>query len=412
MTHVIRQEYLHVQLKGTESDALALQRSLPGLSQRWLAPAIDAVLQRSAPPVGHLCIERLEIDVGVVQLERLESDLAEAVAQTLEKWLCEHTPPGFSAAPGAGNLRHKTAEHSVTEAFIYFLQNGTLPWSFHLPGGSTFERVILDAWQEAKKADLGAERDTMLQLLASASARNRLVRQFSPLFLKTLLTRLAPEAEEMAEATFDKQLEKQRNWEAEFARVAKSSPAAQRQDRLMMEVSESRQVRHADAEEGIYIENAGMVLLHPFLPRFFMALGVADEDKLLQPERALCLLHYLTTGESIVPEYELILPKILCNVPLLTPVEAARELSGAEKEEVEALFQAVIGHWSALRNTSAAGLRATFLLRPGKLSLRKDGDWLLQVERKTCDILLEQLPWGIAMIKLPWMEKMLWVEWA
>jgi hypothetical protein len=63
-----------------------------------------------------------------------------------------------------------------------------------------------------------------------------------------------------------------------------------------------------------------------------------------------------------------------------------------------------------LRNTSPDGLRGTFLLRPGKVSLRND-DWLLQVEARTCDILLEQLPWGIGMIKLPWMEKMVWVEW-
>jgi hypothetical protein len=41
----------------------------------------------------------------------------------------------------------------------------------------------------------------------------------------------------------------------------------------------------------------------------------------------------------------------------------------------------------------------------------RDGDWLLQVEAKTVDILLNQLPWGISMIKLPWMQRMLWIEW-
>jgi hypothetical protein len=51
------------------------------------------------------------------------------------------------------------------------------------------------------------------------------------------------------------------------------------------------------------------------------------------------------------------------------------------------------------------------LLRPGKLIRKEDGDWLLQVESRTFDVLLEHLPWGISMIKLPWMKKMLWVEW-
>jgi hypothetical protein len=180
----------------------------------------------------------------------------------------------------------------------------------------------------------------------------------------------------------------------------------------MVEASGPWQAEHPEAEEGLYIENAGLVLLHPFLVRFFLSLGIADQDELLQPERALCLLHYLATGQSIVPEYELVLPKILCNIPLPAPVETDLDLSGPEKDEACALFQAVIRHWDALGNTSPDGLRETFLLRPGRVSRRYDGDWLLQVERKTCDILLDQLPWGIGMIKLPWMEKMLWVEWA
>ena len=167
-----------------------------------------------------------------------------------------------------------------------------------------------------------------------------------------------------------------------------------------------------DAKEGIYIENAGLVLLHPFLPQFFKALDLAAEDNLLQPERAICLLHFMITGQTIAPEYEMILLKIFCNIPLETPVESDMALTDAEKTEAEALLEAVIQHWDALRNTSIEALRGTFLLRLGKLSLRDDGDWLLQVESKTVDILLNQLPWGISMIQLPWMQRMLWVEWA
>ncbi|MCI5119419.1 MAG: hypothetical protein D3913_16080, partial [Candidatus Electrothrix sp. LOE1_4_5] len=125
----------------------------------------------------------------------------------------------------------------------------------------------------------------------------------------------------------------------------------------------------------------------------------------------LCLLHFLATGQGVAPEYELMLPKVLCNVPLDMPVEADVELTDKEQEEAGALLTAVIDHWEALRNTSPDGLCGTFLVRPGKISLRGE-DLLLQVEPQTWDILLEQLPWGISMIKLPWMDKMLWVEWV
>jgi hypothetical protein len=167
---------------------------------------------------------------------------------------------------------------------------------------------------------------------------------------------------------------------------------------------------HPDAVEGIYIEDAGLVLLHPFLAQLFEALDMAAGDELLHAERALRLLHYLATGRPSAPEYELILPKILCNVPLTEPVESDAALTDAEREEAAALLEAVIRHWGVLRNTSPDALRGTFLLRNGKVSLRDD-DWLLQVESNTWDILLDQLPWGISMVKLPWMERMLWVEW-
>ena len=164
--------------------------------------------------------------------------------------------------------------------------------------------------------------------------------------------------------------------------------------------------------EGIYIDNAGLVLLHPFLPQFFDALGISNTDEIIKPDKALCLLHYLVTGQTKAPEYELVLPKVMCQVPLSTPVPADAEITENEISEAAALLEAVIKHWEVLQNTTPDGLRGTFLVRPGKLSLKEDGDWLLQVESRTFDVLLEHLPWGISMIKLPWMKNMLWVEWS
>ncbi|MEO1401775.1 MAG: contractile injection system tape measure protein [Cyanobacteria bacterium J06635_1] len=43
---------------------------------------------------------------------------------------------------------------------------------------------------------------------------------------------------------------------------------------------------------------------------------------------------------------------------------------------------------------------------------RNNDHWLLQIERETYDILLDQLPWSIRVVKLPWMPKLLYVEWS
>ncbi|HHE32541.1 MAG TPA: hypothetical protein ENL07_07930 [Chlorobaculum parvum] len=168
---------------------------------------------------------------------------------------------------------------------------------------------------------------------------------------------------------------------------------------------------HPDERNGLYVENAGLVLLHPFLPQFFRALKVAGDEVLLQPDQALQLLHFLATGSENVPEYELVLPKILCGLAPASLAGKTATLSDEEKEESEALLSAVTHHWDVLKNTGIDALRETYLKRNGKLTRWHDGSWLLQVESKSFDILLESLPWGISMIKLPWMPHMLRVEW-
>ena len=150
--------------------------------------------------------------------------------------------------------------------------------------------------------------------------------------------------------------------------------------------------------------------MHPFLPRFFEGLGIVQHDKLVKPERAIGLLHFLATGHRAAPEYDLALAKLLCGVRLDTTLPFQIELSAEEEDESDALLRAVIRHWDALGATSVDGLRGSYLVRPGKLQTRGD-DHVLIVERRAYDVLLDQLPWGIGLVKLPWMETTLWVEW-
>lgn len=164
--------------------------------------------------------------------------------------------------------------------------------------------------------------------------------------------------------------------------------------------------------EPVFVRNAGMVILHPFLPALFEELGFAEKGEIRKPERATHLLQFLATGQIGAPEFELPLNKLLCGMPLAKPVSKRVRLTKKEKSEAEKMLKAVISHWRMLGKTSVGGLQGTYLCREGKLSLRADGDWQLQVEQRGFDILLSDLPWSISMIKLPWMPKMLWVEWG
>jgi hypothetical protein len=163
------------------------------------------------------------------------------------------------------------------------------------------------------------------------------------------------------------------------------------------------------------VSHAGLILLHPFFPRFFESLGVLEARAVHLPDgvlpRAAALLHRLATGEEEAFELELGFVKILLGLAPEDPLPVASGLlDQADLDEVDALLQAVIGHWSVLKNTSIAGLRQTFLQRRG---LVREGDecFRLQVEPESFDVLLGHLPWGIATVKLPWMSKAIHTDW-
>ena len=79
------------------------------------------------------------------------------------------------------------------------------------------------------------------------------------------------------------------------------------------------------------------------------------------------------------------------------------------KDEGRRMLASVIDHWAILKNTSEAGLRESFLQRPGKLT-RTSRVWLLQVEQRPYDMLLQSLPWTFHLIRRPWMKQVVRTE--
>jgi hypothetical protein len=169
----------------------------------------------------------------------------------------------------------------------------------------------------------------------------------------------------------------------------------------------------SDSDE-LYVNNSGLVILWPFLVRFFERLGLLEERRfkdVAATHRAVRLSQYLADPQQEPPpEYLLLLNKVLCGMPVDEVFDFGLPLTEHEIEECHSLLTAVIEQAPVLHNMSVAGFRATFLLRRGQLSTR-DGAWLLRVERETYDLVLDRFPWSIAWLKLPWMEDPMQVEW-
>ncbi|BAM90275.1 hypothetical protein S58_42900 [Bradyrhizobium oligotrophicum S58] len=185
----------------------------------------------------------------------------------------------------------------------------------------------------------------------------------------------------------------------------RAAPAAARRDPR----------ERGELDESHVAMTAGICLLWPFLARFFARLHLLDGNEtgfasLVAQQRAVLLLHHLATGERDAPEFALLLPKVLCGLPPFDPCEITEPVTDTEATEAAQLLDAAIAHASCLGTISHAGLRETFLLRQGMLGTR-DGAWLLRLERRSADVLLERIPWTLQWLRLPWMQAAMRVEW-
>ncbi|WP_455083506.1 contractile injection system tape measure protein [Porphyromonas endodontalis] len=169
-----------------------------------------------------------------------------------------------------------------------------------------------------------------------------------------------------------------------------------------------------DLKERIPIYNAGLVLFQPFLISFFDRLGLLESRKHFKSAtcqiRAAHLLHELSSFGEIPVEHLMLFNKLLCGINIMFPIDCRFKISETESLEMEHLLRATIGNWAIIRNTSISGFQESFVKRQGVLERSQD-DWILRVETKGIDILLDDIPWDIHLISFPWNNYLVYVDW-
>ena len=184
-----------------------------------------------------------------------------------------------------------------------------------------------------------------------------------------------------------------------------------KQDKLPQIVNKEPTIKNDDVF--IEINNAGLILLWPYLEMFFNELGLLEDKNFKgidEQSKAVQLLHYLSFGTSKAEEHEWVLNKILCGMQLSDYVETDFELSEREEAECNNLLKAVIRNWKALKSTSAQGFQQSFIQRNGIVKADNNG-YIIEIEHTSIDILLNKLSWPISIIRLPWNKNLIHVRW-
>jgi hypothetical protein len=399
--HIIQKQSIEIDF-AENSNGFSLQNDIAELFYERLLPRMEMLFDEFGNDDYLISFETLELDCGVLPSKHWEEAWVEETLKALRKELLAANKIKISA---------ESAGRKTEDALIFFLNHGYLPWNSAVISIKELELVPDKQLVEKLKGLFQSQPATV----------DRLVNNFSGEFLHTIIQSLADGTrvditEGWAIINTETSVQQRKKMQSHLIKKIctekledASKPVATNQPNIAKKISTTE----TEDQEGIYIHNAGLVILHPFLPELFKTLDLFGENGWkdeISSHTAILVVEYLVTGSDECPEFNLPLNKIICGMEPGEVLKTVEPLTMEIKAECDKVLQAVIQHWTALKNTGIDALRETYLQRFGKLT-KVDHGWSLQVEPKVMDVLLGRLPWGIGTIRLPWMKGMLFTEW-
>ena len=448
-THVINSLQIEIDTSD-ESTAFRLRDALNHYWPQWVTVHLEKALDALSPVDGTIRIDRLELDLETLEAE----DFDDSFPERIEKLLTNRLDKIIHSK----SIEHLVSNNSTTDfdLLLSFLKSGALPWWSQSYQDIDFKH-IMDTLSKEKPEELRnvfiyavKERNVLLRLLYQfdIESTNIILRHLFRLdqhereiekeiellqnkgrvltesetakcrvlaFLTHLDKAENLRAKSILQAVSERFLPffKQDEWE-QLSTYSTEMDAFS--DGISHVEGEKQDVSDLSDEQTKYvIRYAGIVLIAPFLPQLFRQLNLlADGRGIFKDEQsafqAVALLVYIGRGEFAVPEYELVLEKLLCGIPIHQPLPLDCALTLTEIREADEMLDAVIGHWNVLNSVS--GLREGFFDREGILE-DMGSAWLLRVGRKSYDVLFDHKPppWGFRVLRFSWNPKMIETEW-
>ncbi|MFT4016068.1 MAG: contractile injection system tape measure protein [Agriterribacter sp.] len=396
VNHIIERQCIAINFEDP-SLHIGIQNRVAELFYTRLQPRMENLFNEIADDDHIAVIDKLEIDCGHLPAKHWEDEWVDCTIRKLKEQLNVISKKKMAAA-------------DIQADFFYFLQQGQLPWNSRVKSLKTFEQsIVMDhVFLEALK-----------NIFPENNVVERLTRRFSAGFITKLIYALTEneiQYEPGKAGTFNVanlqlitgQLST-RQMEVHLKNLAKAIAPGKKNNSKPATDKTSTPV-----PPNPYIGNAGIILLHPFLPALFEALHLTIQQQWVNEDaqhRAVLITAYIASGREDLPEFELALNKLICGLDIPDTLRQIPEAITVETVSAcEEMITAAIQHWTALKNTGIEAFRETFLQRDGKIT-SVDKGWLLQVEQKGVDVLLNSLPWGIGVVKLPWMKAPIYTEW-
>ncbi len=450
MQHIIKKQIINLFVP-RKLNAFTMQQSVSMHYYKHILPIIEELFDELSDDEETVSIDLLDIDLGYISSADMQKpDWDESMLSGIREQLKKKIISIKEEARIERNM------FTVCRQWLFYMERGYLPWNTMGLSADWYRQVL-----ESFAVDFAKVSELRKLITTSATALRRMVYQHEEGYLVSLIEILTSQHQgkliqeiSMLDMYLDNGGENYPRtalWEHALKTSAEMSNRSTGQlvDSMVMAFAGGKPIKgnismlkdsmilpallkmtgHSvstadhkndlvvdktrELVEDIFVQNAGQVLMHPFLHQLFRSIDLVSEGRFrtsYDQQKALYLLHYLATGRLVAEEYELVVPKLLCNLPLGEPVMKNIELMPGEIEQCDHMLGSLVEHWAVLKSTSIDGLREGFLLRNGKLS-RKNDQFIVHVESSTIDVLLDRLPWNLSMIKLPWMDELLRVDW-
>jgi hypothetical protein len=431
--HIIYRQFIELEFYNQKEDFF-LQNKIAGVIKERLMPAIENLFDAETASGKKIKIDSLKIDLGNINKKGWEENFINQTISDLKQKLNEIT--SFISANDVYEVIYNkdkavvSSKRSIDE-FIenlnVFLQSGLLPWNAtHLTASALLNSII----NQAANNITAAQKEKLLHsIFYSDETLKRFLYQFTDdelldFFHKILQFKNVHKVFNLYKKQF---LDDTESYKTKIAKWISVLHQFKTEIKINNDVLFSVLNKNVNDETKSllqpqkkinnnnenFINNAGLIILANFLQQFFINLGLCNKIDFISAEkqiRAILLTQYLITSEIQIAEHDLLLNKIICGFPVNETLPAEFIPTAEEKEQCEELLQSVLEYWKELKTTNTQTLCNTYILRNGKLTDENDF-WLLQVEHKAHDVMLQFLPWSIGIIYLPWMQKRLMVEW-
>lgn len=450
-----------------EDQAFNFRQNFATTFQEQIVDAADKICSQYVGEEEWIRLDKLEIDLGGFSPAAFDANFSSVFKSKFEKALVDK----LSNIPSSQKKESFLA--SGTELLTYFLQKGSLPWWAHEQDVDINEIILsLIANESAtitrflyhhqtnknlwKRIAFQLSQNAKTKLVASVGklqiVKNLFVEwtdQFNILLknenyaelnitdaiIEDIVLKNAPEIfqytnEEniylqifknsitaftaQGKPGIDKIISAyELNFIKVFNKIANDAAKENNSEKPGIELEDTQAGDEEIVTEKYIVKQAGIILLSSFLKPFFTNLHLLNGQYWKNKDaqyKAVHLLQFLSTGEQKTFEYNLTLEKIMCGLHIEEPIPLDVVLEKHETDEAISLLESVIEHWRALKNTSVNGLRESFLRRDGLLTQKESG-WLLQIERKTIDVLVDSIPWGYNTLTFSWSDNLIFVEW-